>query len=691
MTHTFLLEIGLEEIPAHVVTPSAQQLTERVSSFLKEQRLSFERIETFSTPRRLAVKVLNLADQQADIEEEAKGPARKIAQDAEGNWSKAAIGFSRGQGMTPDDIFFKELKGVEYAYVNKFIAGKKAIEILSGVKTAVTAMVFPTMMRWGSNDFKFVRPLKWIIALLDNEVIPFSILDVKSGNVTKGHRFLGKDVTIQDADEYPKALVSEYVIADSQERKNLIVQQIKDLAAKNDWKIIVDDDLLEEVNNLVEYPTVFAGSFDRKYLEIPDEVLITSMKDHQRFFYVQDENGKLLPNFVSVRNGVKDNIDTVIAGNEKVLTARLEDAAFFFHEDQKNSIADYVERLKKVMFHDKIGTTFEKMERVQLLSAILADYLDFDEESKANLKRAAQIYKFDLVTGMVGEFSELQGVMGEKYALIMGEKPEVATAIKEHYMPISAEGELPQTTVGALLAVADKLDSIAAFFAAGMIPTGSNDPYALRRQAAGIARIVMNQNWSLSAVQLFNVVEKNAVANPELYQKISPADTETEVTTFIVERIKKMLEAQHYNFDVIETVTAKTTNGFKEMLEAAKVLKAHSTDKDFKDTVEATTRVLRLAKKADLAADVQLNPELFENDAEKVLADRVAEIEEKNFNNVEEIFQALRGMRVVINNYFDETMVMAKDADIRNNRLYQLSLYASFAYKLGDLTKLNVK
>ncbi|MFT9098732.1 glycine--tRNA ligase subunit beta [Liquorilactobacillus sp.] len=692
MTHTFLVEIGLEEIPAHVVTPSAQQFTERVSSFLKEQRLSFESIETFSTPRRLAIKVLNLADQQADIEEEAKGPARKIAQDAEGNWSKAAIGFSRGQGMTPDDIFFKELKGVEYAYVNKFIAGKKAFEILSDIKTVITAMIFPTMMRWGSNDFKFVRPLKWIIALLDDEVVPFNILDVRSGNITQGHRFLGKAVTIKNAAEYPEVLISEYVIADSQARKNLIVEQIKNLATKNDWRIIVDDDLLEEVNNLVEYPTVFAGEFEQKYLEIPDEVLITSMKDHQRFFYVQDEAGRLLPNFVSVRNGVSDNIDTVIAGNEKVLTARLEDAAFFFHEDQKNSIAAYVERLKKVMFHDKIGTTFEKMERVQLLSAILADYLGFDEESKSDLKRAAQIYKFDLVTGMVGEFSELQGVMGEKYALLMGEKPEVATAIKEHYMPISAEGALPQTAVGALLAVADKLDSIAAFFAAGMIPTGSNDPYALRRQAAGIARIVMDQDWSLSAVQLFGAVSKNAAANPKLYQKIIPADnTATEVTSFIVERIKKILEAEHYNFDVIETVTAETINGFKEMIAAAKVLKVHSVDEDFKETVEATTRVMRLAKKAELPADMLLKPELFENDAEKIFSDKVTEVEKENFDNVEEVFQTLRKMRVVINNYFDETMVMVKDMNVRNNRLQQLSLYAAFAYKLGDLTKLNVK
>jgi glycyl-tRNA synthetase beta chain len=331
-----LLEIGLEEIPAHVVTPSVQQLAERLKEFLQEQRLDFEKLQTYSTPRRLAVKISGLADQQPDVEEEAKGPAKKIALQADGSWSKAAIGFTRGQKMTPDDIYFKELKGTEYVYVKKFIAGKTAAEILPDLKKVVAAMNFPTMMRWGNNDFKYIRPIRWIVALLDQEVINFKLLNITTGRKTQGHRFLGHQIELSAATDYPQSLESVAVIADAAKRKTMIKNQIAKLAQEHDWKIVVEADLLEEVNNLVEYPTVFAGSFAEKYLQIPDEVLITSMRDHQRFFYVRDQQGKLLPYFVSVRNGNQQFLANVIAGNEKVLTARLEDAAFFYQEDQKN-------------------------------------------------------------------------------------------------------------------------------------------------------------------------------------------------------------------------------------------------------------------------------------------------------------------------------------------------------------------
>ena len=334
MSHTFLMEIGLEEIPAHVVTPSAAQLVEKTEKFLKEQRMDFDEVQTYSTPRRLTVKVTGLADKQPDIQEEAKGPAKKIAYDKDGNWSKAAQGFARGQGVSVDDIFFKELKGTEYVYVKKFIEGKAAADVMQGMRDVAMDLKFPTMMRWGTNDFQYVRPIRWIVAMLDDQVIPFKILNIESGNVSQGHRFLGKPVELKSADDYVEALRAEKVIVDAAERKSMIRGQINDLAQKNNWKIVIDEDLLEEVNNLVEYPTVFAGSFDEKYLSVPDQVLITSMKDHQRFFYVTDQNGKLLPNFVSVRNGNTEYLENVVQGNEKVLTARLEDAKFFYEEDQ---------------------------------------------------------------------------------------------------------------------------------------------------------------------------------------------------------------------------------------------------------------------------------------------------------------------------------------------------------------------
>ena len=696
MSHTFLLEVGLEEIPAHVVTPSAQQLKERISSFLKEQRLFFDKIAVFSTPRRLAVKISGLADKQSDIEEEAKGPAKKIAVDKDGNWSKAAIGFSRGQGMTPDDIFFKELKGTEYAYVKKFIAGKTAAEIFVGIKETVTSMVFPTMMRWGNNDFKYVRPIRWLVALLDKQVIPFSILNIQTDRITQGHRFLGTDVVLESAEDYPQALVSQKVIADARERKQMIKDQIEKLAKQNNWKIIVDPELLEEVNNLVEFPTVFAGSFDEKYLDIPDEVLITSMKDHQRFFYVLDQSGNLLPNFVSVRNGNKEHLENVVAGNEKVLTARLEDAAFFYHEDQQKTIENYVDRLKKVMFHDKIGTIYEKMERVRLLCKLLVASLDkenglSDSEVEA-LDRAAQIYKFDLVTGMVGEFAELQGVMGEKYALLKGEQPAVATAIREHYLPNSSDGKLPKSKVGAMLAIADKIDSIGAFFASGMIPTGSNDPYALRRQALGIVRIALARNWKLSVDSLQEMITQNYQNEPSLYSNIKPTKNSEEMSAFVVERIKKLLSENKFSFDIIETVSGVSANSFVEMKEAAMILKDHQKDDDFKGNIEALTRVLRLAEKAPKDKVRKIDTSLFENIAEKELFAAVSKIENKvNSYSLEELYIALCSLRPLIDNYFEKTMIMVDDEKIRTNRLNQLLRLSKLTQKFGILDKLNVK
>ncbi len=360
MAHTFLLEVGLEEMPAHVVTPSIKQLHTKISKFLKENRIEFDDIRDFSTPRRLAVSISGLSDKQPDISETVKGPAKKIALDEDGNWTKAAIGFTKGQGVSTDDITFKELKGTEYVFVEKHVVGKPVVEVLQGLKDVIMSMTFPTMMKWGSYHFEFVRPIKWLVALLDQDVVPFEILDVKTANHSTGHRFLGHDFDLKNATDYEAALEKEFVIADAQKRKDLIRNQIQTIATDNNWIINIDESLLEEVNNLVEWPTAFAGSFDQKYLTIPDEVLITSMKDHQRFFYVLDQKGTLLPNFVSVRNGNSEFIDNVIAGNEKVLTARLSDAMFFYEEDQKNKIADYVDRLKEVSFHDKISTMAEK-------------------------------------------------------------------------------------------------------------------------------------------------------------------------------------------------------------------------------------------------------------------------------------------------------------------------------------------
>lgn len=691
MAHTFLLEIGLEEMPAHVVTPAVRQLQKRVADYLKDERVSYDAIQPFSTPRRLALEITGLADKQDDISESVKGPAKKIAQDADGNWTKPAIGFTKGQGLTPDDIVFKEFKGTEYVYVDKFIAGQPVAEVLTGLRDIVMAMTFPTMMKWGTHHFEYIRPIRWLVALLDQDVIPFSILDVTTDRVTQGHRFLGQAISLKTAADYESALHDEYVIADAAKRKALIAEQIKQLATDHNWTVDIDAGLLEEVNNLVEWPTAFAGSFDQKYLTIPEEVLITSMRDHQRFFYARDQAGKLLPNFISVRNGTDHDLQNVIAGNEKVLAARLEDAMFFYKEDQNKTIADDVERLKSVSFHDKISTMAEKMQRVEAIVTVLADRLNLDATQTKAVVRASQIYKFDLVTGMVGEFAELQGVMGEKYALLQGEDPAVAQAIREHYEPISADGALPTSVPGAVLALADKFDSILTFFAAGMIPSGSNDPYALRRQATGIVRIATDQKWSLPVNELataFIAAEQAANVAPELDQ----AGRIDALVDFLKDRVRKIFRGAKVRHDIIDAVLGGTSSDITELFTAADILTAHAADENFKAVIESLTRVIRLAQKAPKdIANVTIDADKFENDSESQLHQGVDAVAAAAPKGLATLYAALVAVQPAIAAYFDATMVMVDDEAVRNNRLAELSRLANLALQLGDLDQLVVK
>ncbi|TGY17616.1 glycine--tRNA ligase subunit beta [Lactobacillus intestinalis] len=688
MAKDYLFEIGTEEMPAHVVTRSVNQLADRTRKFLKENGLSFKDIKTFSTPRRLTILVEDLAEKQEDIDEVKKGPAKKIAQDADGNWTKAAQGFARGQGVSVDDIYFKELKGTEYAYVHIQKEGKKASDILLGMSDIIKAMTFPTKMRWDSNDFEFVRPIHWLVSLYGNDVIPVKILDITAGRKTEGHRFLGDSVVLANADDYEDALKNQFVIVDAKERKDMIVHQINDLVAKNNWQVKEDKNLLEEVTNLVEYPTVFAGSFDEKYLQIPDEVLITSMKDNQRYFEVYDEDGKLINYFIAVRNGNKDYLDNVISGNEKVLVARLDDAQFFYDEDRKYPLSHFVDKMKNVSFHDKIGSMAEKMERVQIIGNYLAKRWNLDENVVSDFDRASELYKFDLVTQMVGEFAELQGVMGMHYARLAGENEEVAVAIKEHYMPATAEGPLPETTVGSLLSIADKLDTIITFFGAGMIPTSSNDPYALRRYAYGIVRILLNQKWSLP----FNAVLPEIVdlINGKTPAKLPKAGEEDEeIALFIRDRIKQYLQKNNFKYDIIDAVLASSQQDPSQILAAANVLQLHHDDEEFKPVVESLTRIDNILKKAKFNGQVEVNEELFDDNSEKELFAGVQNLQE--IEELADLYQGFVQLQPVIDQYFETNMIMAKDENVKNNRLAQLSKVSEMADRLGDLSKLVIK
>jgi len=674
MVKNLLVELGLEEMPAYVVTPSMKQLRDKMGAFLTDHRLTFEKIEMFSTPRRLAVRVVGLADKQSDLTEDFKGPSKKIALDADGNFTKAAEGFVRGKGLTVEDITFREIKGEEYVYVTKEEIGRPVEEIIPAVTEVLQALTFPVSMHWANNTFEYIRPVHTLTVLLDEQAFDLDFLDIKSGRTSRGHRFLGKETEIASADSYEDDLRAQFVIASPLERGDMIVEQIRALEEEHGVSIEIDEDLLNEVLNLVEYPTAFLGNFDAKYLEVPEEVLVTSMKEHQRYFVVRDAEGKLLPHFISVRNGNAEHLENVIKGNEKVLVARLEDGEFFWREDQKLAIADLVEKLSNVTFHEKIGSLAEHMERTSKIAALLAQEAGLDADETADLARAAAIYKFDLLTGMVGEFDELQGIMGEKYALLAGENAAVAAAIREHYMPTSADGELPDTKVGAVLALADKLDTILSFFSVGLIPSGSNDPYALRRATQGVVRILDKFGWNIDLAQLVS----------RLYElKFDSLNYENQeaVLDFFRARVEKMMD-RNIPKDIVTAVLQSTNFVVRDLVETAALLAEKAQEDNFKSAVESLSRVFNLAEKAQ--GQTAVNPVLFENQEEKDLAAAIEKVELTSdlAANLDQLF----ALSPVIDAFFDHTMVMAEDEAVRNNRL---ALLASLTTKAGQMAQFN--
>lgn len=691
MTKNVLFEIGLEELPARFIDQAEQQLKEKTIKWLNESRISFTKVESFSTPRRLAVLIHNIAEKQATVEEEAKGPAIKIAQDNEGNWTKAAEGFTRGQGKTVDDIYTKEVKGTTYIYVNKVIEGKPTESILPEFKQIIESIQFGKNMRWGTKTMRYARPIRWLIALYDEEVIPFELAGVQTSNSTFGHRFLGREVVLTNPLQYKEQLEKNYVIVDPKLRESMIEEGIKKLEKERNFIVPIDRDLLDEVRNLVEYPTVFVGTFEESFLELPDEVLITSMKEHQRYFPVKSESGMLLPYFVAVRNGDANALETVVRGNEKVLRARLSDGEFFYEEDQKNSIAFYLEKLNNVVFQVKLGTIGEKVNRVVTLSEQLAEALKVDTEIKEQAIRAAQISKFDLVTNMVNEFTELQGIMGERYARIFGEDETVAVAIREHYLPTSASGDLPKTLVGAIVSVADKLDTIVGCIGVGLKPTGSQDPYGLRRQATGILRIANEKEWEIPVAQLFNMTI-------ELYQSqaIEHFDSDIvkqELHTFIQQRVAFLLREQGIEQDIIQAITSRSIGKMSDMMKKASILSTKRNDASFKPIQEALVRVLNLAEKTEKN---EINPDYFETETEKELFSSYLTVssvyqEFVNQNNLEEAFAELEKLANPIHSFFENNMVMTDNENLRTNRLALLKQIAILINSFANLNAIEWK
>jgi len=690
MARDLLLEIGMEEIPARFVRAAAEQLKEKMDNWLAERRIAHGgTTEIYATPRRIAVLVKHVEEKQSDIHQEVKGPSRKIALDADGGWSQAALGFARSQNVEPESLFFKELNGAEYVFAVKSSIGAATPEVLKdGLPALIAGMNFPKNMRWGGHDLKFVRPIRWMVLLYGEEVIPIELAGVTAGRTTRGHRFLGGEVELAHASDYVGALREQFVIADIDERQRMILEQIRELSLETGWQIQVREDLLEEVTFLVEYPTVLHGNFHPDFLSIPQEVLITSMREHQRYFPVFDIDGHLLPHFVTVRNGDRTSLDQVARGNEKVLKARLSDAMFFYREDLNMSIDSALARLETIVFHEELGTMGDKVRRIVRIAERLAHRVGVDPVTAEDVRRAAAICKFDLVTQMVYEFPELQGVMGEDYARKAGEKESVARAVFEHYQPRFSGERSPATLVGALVGIADKIDTIAGCFSIGIIPSGSQDPYALRRQAAGIVQILLDHRLPLALSELLDIVIR--IHEEAGLMKRGGETVRKEALEFFALRVRNVLSERNVRYDAVDAVMAAGFDNVSAVVRRGLALMAAVQRPDFKAAVESFNRVGNLANKAkssDYSAD------LFTDPAEHALERAWRELrgvyaEHLANGRADEALETLSGLKEPVTSYFDAVMVMADDERVRRNRLGLLRSIAEDIGQFADFHKL---
>ncbi|GIP61614.1 glycine--tRNA ligase beta subunit [Virgibacillus pantothenticus] len=685
-----LFEIGLEELPARFIDDAEKQLHDKTAAWLETLRISFTNLTTYSTPRRLAVLIEGLAEQQMSMEEEVKGPAEKIAKDETGNWTKAAVGFTKGQGKTTDDIYTKPFNGTTYIFVKKHIEGKNTIDLLPGFKDIITSINFGKNMRWGTQTMRYARPIRWLVGLFGSAVVPFEIANVASSNTTFGHRFLGTQITINEPKNYEEQLHQQFVIVDAKKREAAILQGIRELEQEQSVHIPIDKELLNEVRNLVEFPQAFLGSYKREFLSIPEEVLIISMKEHQRYFPVRAQaGGELLPYFVGIRNGDDTSLDTVIKGNEKVLHARLSDAAFFYDEDRKRSMKEFLTKLKRVVFQEDLGTIHEKVERVIILTRLISQHIELPTADTNRAVRAAEISKFDLTTSMVNEFTELQGVMGEKYAAFYGEDAIVAQAIREHYLPKSANGALPETAVGTVVSIADKLDTIIGCISVGLVPTGSHDPYGLRRQAIGILRMVHANKWDISVEKLIELaLQVYATSKVQLENQDQAA---TIIEDFFLHRAAYILKETGIEQDIIHAVLHQAIGNFTYSLAKAEILSSKRNDETFKLSQEAFVRVLNLAQKADSTV---IDPALLKTVSEKALYEKYYSVNQayhQSSRDAKEDLQLLEQLTEPIHQFFDQNMVMVDEDDIRKNRLALLHQIGQLIYSYADVTKIEWK
>ncbi|MBW1689289.1 MAG: glycine--tRNA ligase subunit beta [Deltaproteobacteria bacterium] len=686
-----LLEIGTEEIPSDYLDNGIRSLKRLAESRIRESRIKVEGgLDAHGTPRRLVLIGSEIAENQDDAVQEMTGPPKKVAFDEDGNPTKAAIGFAQKQGVSVDALEILNTPKGEYLYVKRLVAGRPTIEILSEIFPYVIANIpWPKSMRWGSGEFSFVRPIHWILALFNGKVVPFEVAGVKSGDQTRGHRFMAPDIiTVRDLGDYETKMRAGSVIIDEQERMKEVEKAVITSAHTVSGLAEKDLELLSTVTNMVEIPFATCGDFDDTYLNLPEPVLITAMKEHQRYFSIRDNQGRLMPNFIAINNTVPKDEAVVKRGHERVLRARLSDADFFFTEDRKRSLEERVEDLEEVIYQADLGTSYAKVQRFTQLAEFLAEQIA--PEKVDDIRLAARLCKCDLVTEMVMEFPSLQGTIGEIYARLDGHPEEICRAISDHYLPVQADSPLPESLIGSIVGMADRMDTIVGCFAVGLEPTGTADPYALRRHAIGIIRIIRDKKVP---VAIWDFVEKSSSI---LAQTISfdAATVESKVKNFIKDRFKNLLLSSGITQDFIEAVLTVDLSYLDQIEERIGALRGfRESSMDFEGLVTAFKRIMNITKGFEETGTV--NPGLFEHKSEGELWNMVQKLEERARGLIEKhdyrgALNLLAGLREPIDTFFTQVMIMAEDMAVRKNRLTMLKQINKLFLHIADLSKFAV-
>lgn len=686
MLKEIFLEIGTEEIPAGFLPKAMADMERMIRKELDDARLGYGTVRTFATPRRLALAVSEVGEHQPTLRIEAMGPARQIAYDTEGNPTKAALGFARGQGVAAADLKLVQTDKGEYLFVEKEVAGRPTAELMMEIlPRLVTGITFKKSMRWKDLDVRFARPMHWIVALFGGRVVPFTHGNLTSGNASRGHRFMApQEFTVSGCDDWLAKCSKHFVTADQVERRATIRAQVEATAQAAGGRTALDEGLLEEVSYLVEDPTPLCGTFEEKYLQLPRELLITSMRTHQRYFTVEDAQGKLLNKFITVANTRPEDPSVVIKGNQKVIRARLSDAMFFWEEDQKVTLESHLEDLKNVIYQAKLGTSFAKVERFTRIACSLAER--FEPQAVALTERAARLAKCDLETKMVYEFPELQGIMGREYSRLEGENPRVSTAIFEHYLPTEAGGTLPSDNLGAFVSIADKIDTICGCFGVGLVPTGSADPYALRRSAIGALNIILARGYAVSIPDL--VAQSLDLLTDKLTRP--QAEVQTEVVEFIRLRLVNMLTTRGFAGDVVDAVLSARFDVPQDALARIEALTALKGAADFEPLAVAFKRAGNIIKGG---VDAPVQEVLFEADCERQLALALESVRATVASQVQRAdyaaaLQAIAGLRPAVDAFFDGVMVMAEDEKVRTNRLALLTQLAGLFADIADFARI---